>query len=477
MALFRCAACGSPNVVTDTQKEGYDYVKGAIGTVVLGVGGAVAGLDGKEKTVYKCPDCGTTLSYCMSEQLKAIIDMGVSSEEMRAHLKLNGVPVNWASLSYQYRNIDNAQPHAARQMRNDLREAAVVNMAQATKEDFDASVDCIINTWRKFGYYGQKKGVTDYYSPENLYTLEDYIQYKSSVIIFIENCLKFIPPNSNLYIKYRGLDPSMHINSLLCEYLLIKYEERTRNSAMSMVTTYEYGQELDCNSNLDKMIKYNRFLTEFIRRYSATNALSISSVEQKLMDKGCYSRALFKSIFGIDSYIYAMLLDKISGVYFSIWFPLYFVINGKLHHGAYRPEFGFDGSCSSIDIGEMITNYCESKSIDSQKIYDAFAEIGAELNPIEKRLRALQERNYQIKNKEIKQKQAELEPLLKPRLFGRKKAEADAAAVRQLIADLNSEVKKNEAEVTQLMKDYTAISLKTHDLLNKFDYFMVWEEQ
>ena len=45
VALYRCAACGSPNVVTDIQKEGYDYVKGAIGTVVLGAGGAVAGLD------------------------------------------------------------------------------------------------------------------------------------------------------------------------------------------------------------------------------------------------------------------------------------------------------------------------------------------------------------------------------------------------------------------------------------------------
>ena len=49
MSLYRCAACGSPNVMTDNKKEGYDYVKGAIGTAVLGVGGAVAGLDGKEK--------------------------------------------------------------------------------------------------------------------------------------------------------------------------------------------------------------------------------------------------------------------------------------------------------------------------------------------------------------------------------------------------------------------------------------------
>ena len=75
MALYRCAACGSPNVVTDTQKEGYSYVKGAIGTVVLGVGGAAAGINGKTKTVYKCPDCGLTLNYSMPFEIKALIDM------------------------------------------------------------------------------------------------------------------------------------------------------------------------------------------------------------------------------------------------------------------------------------------------------------------------------------------------------------------------------------------------------------------
>ena len=44
MALYRCAACGSPNVVTDTQIGGlkYDYLKGAVGTAILGAGGAAA---------------------------------------------------------------------------------------------------------------------------------------------------------------------------------------------------------------------------------------------------------------------------------------------------------------------------------------------------------------------------------------------------------------------------------------------------
>ena len=67
MALYRCAACGSPNVATDTQTGGisYNYKKGVVGTVVLGAGGAVAGIENKNQTIYKCADCGMVLSYPM----------------------------------------------------------------------------------------------------------------------------------------------------------------------------------------------------------------------------------------------------------------------------------------------------------------------------------------------------------------------------------------------------------------------------
>jgi DNA-directed RNA polymerase subunit RPC12/RpoP len=108
MSLYRCAACGSPNVVTDTEKEGYSYAKGAVGTVLLGVGGAAAGINGKTKTVYKCPDCGTTLSYSMPFEIKTLIDMGVMSEKMRDNLQLNGAKIDWITLTSRYKNIENS---------------------------------------------------------------------------------------------------------------------------------------------------------------------------------------------------------------------------------------------------------------------------------------------------------------------------------------------------------------------------------
>lgn len=106
MSLYRCAACGSPNVVIDTQKEGYDYVKGAIGTVVLGVGGAAAGINGKTKQVYKCPDCGLTLNEPMAFEIKTLIDIGVMSPSARSNLKLAGVPVDWQTFTRKYKNIE-----------------------------------------------------------------------------------------------------------------------------------------------------------------------------------------------------------------------------------------------------------------------------------------------------------------------------------------------------------------------------------
>ena len=64
MGIYRCAACGSPNVMTDTQANGvnYNYLKGAVGTVLLGVGGAAAGIASQQQTVYKCPACGEFLN-------------------------------------------------------------------------------------------------------------------------------------------------------------------------------------------------------------------------------------------------------------------------------------------------------------------------------------------------------------------------------------------------------------------------------
>lgn len=105
MALYRCAACGSPNVVTDTQAGGisYNYAKGALGTVVLGVGGAAAGIQSSTQQVFKCPDCGMVLSYPMPQAIKETIDLGVLNPDARDKSPLG---LDWDFLKSKYKNIE-----------------------------------------------------------------------------------------------------------------------------------------------------------------------------------------------------------------------------------------------------------------------------------------------------------------------------------------------------------------------------------
>ena len=63
MTLCRCAACGSRRVVCDEQSGGYSYSKGLFGSLLFGAGGAAAGVNGKKQAIYKCPDCGVSLTY------------------------------------------------------------------------------------------------------------------------------------------------------------------------------------------------------------------------------------------------------------------------------------------------------------------------------------------------------------------------------------------------------------------------------
>ena len=95
---IRCAVCGSKNVVTETKKEGYNLKKGAIGTVLFGMFGALAGTDGKETIYYHCADCGQVMNKPMSSWKSDTIDMYMQD------------PQRWASYLKEeketYKNIE-----------------------------------------------------------------------------------------------------------------------------------------------------------------------------------------------------------------------------------------------------------------------------------------------------------------------------------------------------------------------------------
>lgn len=132
MAMYRCASCGSPNVMLDTQSGGvkYDYVKGAIGTVILGAGGAVAGIENISQKAFKCPDCGMTLSYSMPEEIKVMIDLGVVSADARKRLTLHSIPMEWDYLVKRYKNIESGRGdvEAKKRPAYELEEEALVKL-------------------------------------------------------------------------------------------------------------------------------------------------------------------------------------------------------------------------------------------------------------------------------------------------------------------------------------------------------------
>lgn len=122
MADYRCAACGSKHVVIDTETGGikYNYAKGAVGTVILGVGGAAAGIENKTQQVYKCAACGLSLSYAMPDGLKKAIDLGVENAEARNYLDFNGVHVEWDYLTTKYPNIERGAADTAIEKKQQL---------------------------------------------------------------------------------------------------------------------------------------------------------------------------------------------------------------------------------------------------------------------------------------------------------------------------------------------------------------------
>ena len=72
--LSRCAVCGSTSVRRTEENEGYSYKKGIAGTIVFGAIGAVAGINGKKTTVYKCGHCGHTMHSTLNESTCKRID-------------------------------------------------------------------------------------------------------------------------------------------------------------------------------------------------------------------------------------------------------------------------------------------------------------------------------------------------------------------------------------------------------------------
>ena len=103
---MRCSKCGSTNVTVDTQQtSSYSYSKGILGELILGPGGAVAGVGGKTTTnkQYHCMACGAIGNF-----YSVIMDANTESDIMLAFKYGDVAKLN--SLKMKYRNIEWTSP-------------------------------------------------------------------------------------------------------------------------------------------------------------------------------------------------------------------------------------------------------------------------------------------------------------------------------------------------------------------------------
>lgn len=479
MSLYRCAACGSPNVVTDTQTGGikYNYVKGAIGTVALGAGGAAAGITSETQRVFKCPDCGVTLTYAMPQDMKNLIDIGVMSAEARNGLTYSGMPVSWDFLLSKYKNIESGigDRMAARDAENKRLKALkgmeiLKNKGTATKEAFDAAIDQMQLFEHRMGY---DRGIydpvhEDEYTPEKPTTLADYLALCQAVGIFFENYFKYLEFPEDNDTKYRGLDLRFGFKRYFPFYLHFKLcEAYNTNNALSL-TTSEIGDYV-----LD-----DPFLTELSLLFFRKLARSYvkDRAEEEFRD--------FNSA-GVGGSVLGFVIRQANPQWLKYASdavrPYFMVKDGALYYWDITfctCPLGMDKNIGTEEIISAIKENYFSYYPDKKSEYDELIKNRenalVEAKAKKAKTDSEREKEKQLKNK-IKEANAEIETLSK-KIFGKKKAAEQIEAIKAEISKYEGECAALKAEIEELSKEAEPVSDKEFDfeLLKKFDYYIAW---
>ena len=464
MAIYRCSACGSPNVVTSSENCGFSYSKGIAGAIVFGAPGAVAGINGKTKQVFKCPDCGLTLDSPMSNEIKVMIDLGLMSESARNNLTLEGIKIDWNTLTNKYKNIEKSYVDKQIAERTEKKNSSIANdkkileqKATATQKEFDDAVDTFFNIKAKDGYFKPEDRI---YCKEHPISKEEYVSGIESIITIIENVYKYIPPNSyKPGIKYRG--KGIYLDTLFLEYVITYHYTLT---GMPFFNT---------KGTLEKLVENNPFIGAFVRQYSDDNFFNTKLtgwyyMSDKNGNKVCSHRNFmleylsfwvrcdikkcgntlgrFKSIFGFD--------------FEEIWLPKFTVIDDKVYY--WEKSFRDSEPLDRIDFTELKNNYFKKhkekerelkdflKSVD--ELFDRYDNLVSENDALpakrkkhEKEIEIITEENNSI-NYRINNNNYEIDRLSR-KIFFKSKANAQIAELQTENERLCNQLKKNNGNI------------------------------
>lgn len=189
MSMYRCAVCGSPNVQKTNKNDGFSYKKALVGTAVFGTVGAVAGINGKEKSEFFCPDCGEHSEYPMDANEKMVIDSMISSRLPLSQYmdKYPYLKTEWQSKkAIHHSDIYESSPSYTDVEKSDLYEAAPAVKprkrvqtsavkASGSNSSFDLgrlSISQCIKLWNEFSEHFEKYMSGNYYDDTYLYLKE-----------------------------------------------------------------------------------------------------------------------------------------------------------------------------------------------------------------------------------------------------------------------------------------------------------------
>lgn len=476
MAQYRCAVCGSPNIVTDTKNEGYDYLKGAVGTVVFGTVGAVAGINGKQKAVYKCCDCGMELTYTMPQELKNAIDLGLVSEEARSNLYIGNTKIFWRVLKDKYKNIEDGIVDEMLERRENAKKENLLAYATATKEEFDKAVDLIVDFERRLSCNSSIYDTLpeDVFSDEKPMTLVEYYAWQDAIALLIENMAKYLPYP---LVAYRGLS-AHHMLDYFVSYL---YEQvRIYFGQIPEFTGYKHCEAFRICAELNPFVLY------FLDKYFPRSFLPYGEIERKVIPWEPKDVAdILREHHFLGGFIPTMVNigfeftgrdGKKETSYHQI--PRYTVKDGRIcFWRESNPHHRVADGVATMEDYFMV--YPEKRSEFDSKVAVYKRQLSEKPN-IEKQIKVL-EQDIANNKSIVKTKEYEITQLRK-KIFGRKSALARAFALEYEVQTIQKKTTTIETEIRNLKTKLKKTDLNQivderefyRQLLQEMDYFIAW---
>lgn len=475
MSLHRCAACGSRNVIVDKQNGGvsYNYKKGIAGTIVLGTGGATAGIESKSQEVFKCQDCGMTLTYEMLDDLRTAIDIGVNNEKARSCLKVAGTTFNWNILKERYKNIEEGITDQYIATRQNAQYNGLLYFAKATQEEFDVAIDLIVKYKHRWNI------------GKSIISLMEYNEWQNSVNIVVENAVKYFPES------FRKLDLSLNrpkyrefwctdLNVIFLEYI---YEHYYLEYGHRLKTLFNFFGESYYN-DLEEYANNHPIILDFANEFYNQHRDGMGGIKEIYWEPENFAKDFIPYLESINlpafiannsmkrcSLKSSDLLEQEVHRSFEFYIPKYRMNNGRIYFGK--------NLTIKNKLGDLMQEY-----------FSAYPQKQSEFhNRIEMRKKQIEENKaveQKIENNEttmndnnsaIINKQQEIDKLRR-KIFGKKVAYAKADILEKeicklreqnnLLSDEINTLEKGNNEIVSTAKFYAV-------LLEEMDYFTVWQ--